>query len=166
MKKRLAVLLFVVALLPVLAQGQTFTAALSGANEVPPADPDGTGTAFIIISGTTVFYTITVQNIGPPTMQHIHVGAAGVNGPIVINLPGSFVGGVLSGTTTTDLATAAAIAANPAGYYVNVHNDEFPGGAIRGQLAVGANVPATSTVTLLLLAAAVAIAGALVLRRM
>jgi hypothetical protein len=164
--KRAAILLFVVALLPVLAQGQTFTANLAGANEVPPADPDGSGTAFIVISGTTVFYTITVQNITQPFMQHIHVGPAGVNGPIVVDLPGTFVGGVLSGSTTTDLATASAIIANPSGFYVNVHTNDFPGGAVRGQLVVGANVPTVSREMMLLLAAAMAVAGTLLLRKM
>lgn len=147
------------------AYAQTFVANMTGAQEVPPADPDGTGTATIWIVGTTVHYQITVANIDPPTMQHIHQGAAGVNGPIVVNLPGVWVGNTLTGTTTTDSATAAAIIANPAGFYVNVHNGPFSGGAIRGQLGLAGVIPTASTIGLIVLGMAIALGALLVLRR-
>src|SRR5688500_3545151 len=137
------------------AQAQTFVANLTGAQEVPPADPDGTGTATIIIAGTTVNYTITVNNITPPIAQHIHVGAAGVNGPIVVNLPGTWVGNTLVGVTTTTPAQAAAIIANPSGFYVNVHTNDFPGGAVRGQLALSQTAVPTLSVWMLAAMAAV-----------
>jgi hypothetical protein len=152
-------------LLASTASGQAFTANLSGAQEVPPADPDGTGTATILISGTTVNYTIVVNNITPPIAQHIHVGAAGVNGPIVVNLPGTWVGNTLVGTTTTSPATAAAILANPAGHYVNVHTNDFPGGAVRGQLArLEAAIPALSGWGITALALALAVAAIIALK--
>lgn len=157
--------LVVFLLLSASASGQSFVATLSGANEVPPADPDGTGTASITFVGTTVNYTIIVNNITPPIMQHIHVGAAGVNGPIVINLPGTWVGNTLVGSTTSDLATINAIIANPAGYYVNVHTNDFPGGAVRGQLAaVDVSTPTMSPGMLALLAVSL-VAGALIVLR-
>lgn len=159
----LALVLFV--LFAATASAQTFVANLTGAQEVPPADPDGTGTATVRIVGTTVNYQITVANIDPPTAQHIHSGAAGVNGPIVVDLPGTWVGNTLTGTTTTDAATAAAIIANPAAFYVNVHNGPFPGGAIRGQLALASVIPTTSTWGLILLGIALATAAVLVVRR-
>lgn len=171
--KRLALVLFLVALAAPVAFAQTtLTATLSGANEVPPADPDGTGSATITFSGTTLTYTITANNIDAPTAQHIHTGAAGVNGPIVVNLPGVWVGAgqgpwTLAGTTTTTLAIANAIQSNPAGHYVNVHNTPFPGGAIRGQLALsGTAVPSASTWGLFALAAMLAVAGLLIVRRL
>ena len=151
------------------ASAQIYTAALLGTNEVQAGDPDGFGSASIQISGTQVNYLIVVTNIVPPTMQHIHVGAAGVNGPVVINLPGPWVGNTLQGTTTTSDAQASAILANPAGFYVNVHNAEFPGGAVRGQMfRSGDNtlsVPSTSTVGMLALAVVLMFAGVLALRR-
>jgi CHRD domain len=147
------------------ASAQTFHAILRGANEVPPADPDGSGTAVISISGTTVFYDITVANIDAPIAQHIHVGPAGVNGPIVVNLPGAFVDGRLVGSTTTDAVTASAILANPGGYYVNVHTNAFPGGAVRGQLSATVGGSALSTAGLIALLATMAIAGMFALRK-
>ena len=173
MKRFALILLLTVALGPA-AFAQTsanFIATLSGANEVPPADPDGTGTANITIAGTTVTYTITANLIDAPTAQHIHVGAAGVNGPIVVNLPGVWAGAgqgpwTLSGTTTTDAATANAIVSNPAGHYVNVHNAPFPGGAIRGQLGPAPAIPTASTLGLIALATMLAMVGLVVARRL
>lgn len=168
--KRFALVLLFLALVAPAAFAQSFVANLSGANEVPPADPDGNGTAYVTISGTTVIYSITANLIAAPTAQHIHSGVAGVNGPIVVNLPGTWVGAgdgpwTLSGTTTTDAATAASILANPAAFYVNVHNAPFPGGAIRGQLAAVARIPTTSTIGLFVLGAMLALGGLLIVRR-
>lgn len=113
------------------AGGQPFHTVLSGANEVPPADPDGTGTATITINRGEgqVCWSITAENIGPFTGAHIHRAPAGANGPVVVPLS--------LGTgcdDDVDRELAKDIAKNPENYYVNVHTTEFPGGAIRGQL--------------------------------
>lgn len=163
-------LLVLLLLFATVASAQTFEANLSGASEVPgPGDPDGTGFATITIVGTTVNYTITVNNITlPPSGQHIHVGAAGVSGPILVNLPGTWVGNTLVGSTTAAPATIAAIVANPGGHYVNVHTTDFPAGAVRGQLAAAAPapaIPAASTLGLLAMAVILAVAGAFLVRR-
>lgn len=171
MKRLALVLLFVVAAAPAVYAQNQFVANLSGLNEVPPADLDGNGTALVTITGTTVSYEIVVNNISAPTAQHIHIGPAGVNGPIVVNLPGTWTGSgngpwTLVGNTTTDLATASSIIATPSGFYVNVHNADFPGGAVRGQLAAfTGNIPTVSTMGIFALIAAMAIAGLLVMRR-
>ncbi|HEY3052982.1 MAG TPA: CHRD domain-containing protein [Thermoanaerobaculia bacterium] len=159
--------LAIVFLLPVSAFAQTLQATLSGANQVPPADPDATGTATILVSGTTLTYTITTQNLTlPPLDQHIHQGAAGVNGPIFIPLPGTWVGGNFSGTTTASAADIAAVVANPSGFYVNVHTTDFPGGSIRGQLQqISPTIPTLSYANLLMLAAVLAVAGLLAIRK-
>ncbi len=81
---------------------------------------------------------------GTPTAAHIHSGAAGANGPIVI-IP--FTATFPSGHHRQPAASAPIRAVvqqiidNPANFYVNVHTTDFPGGAIRGQLSVGA-IPA------------------------
>jgi CHRD domain len=114
-----------------------FTAALSGANEVPPADPDGSAKATVRIQGTQVCFTVSWNKVAPLTAGHIHAGAAGVNGPVRVLFFGSALPGTLTlahGCATTDAATTAAIVANPAAFYVNLHNAQFPGGAVRGQL--------------------------------
>ncbi len=109
-----------------------FAAGLLGSNEVGAADPEGTGSATVSVdTGTNqICWDIKVTGIGAVAADHIHKGAAGVNGPVVVSFNGA-----LAGCATADPALAADIAANPAGYYVNVHTAEFTGGAIRGQLA-------------------------------
>jgi hypothetical protein len=116
---------------------------LSGVAEVPgPGDVDGTGSSTITIAGTTLSWTITVANIDPPTAAHIHRGTVDASGPVVHDLLGNggpFVddgmgGLVASGELTLTAEQAAALAASPGAYYVNVHNPAFPAGAVRGNL--------------------------------
>jgi len=130
---------------------RTFVANLSGsASAVPPSDPDGAGTASFTFNvktpgGTTVgsadvCWDLTYSNIdGTPTLAHIHAGAAGVNGPIVV-LPNntSFPNlGPNSASGCGDMIAtdAEAIMASPQNFYINVHTALFPAGAIRGQLS-------------------------------
>jgi hypothetical protein len=126
------------------AQVSTYVANLTGANETPvPADPDGVGFAVITFDqgAGTITFTAYAQSIAAPTASHIHRGAAGVTGPVIIPFNQPFVNGVSSGTLTgISAAFLSEIVANPPGYYFNIHNADFPGGAIRGQLR-----PAPST---------------------
>jgi len=137
MKRPKLLFLAILLLLPGMAAAQTYSAALvGGMAEVPPGDPDGTGLSVVTISGNTVQFFIGVTKIAAPTVSHIHRGPAGVAGPIVIGFTIAFAAGSTSGSVTvTDQALLDEIRGNPAGFYVNVHNAEFPGGAIRGQLA-------------------------------
>jgi len=122
-----------------LAQGgKPLHADLSGANEVPLAgDPNGTGRAVIRVNPGqgTVCYDITVENVDPVLAAHIHIGAVGIPGAIVVPLPPS--GGAISGCQDVDRNLAKAIMKDPEAYYVNVHNAPFPLGAARGQLEKG-----------------------------
>jgi len=123
---------------PVADGGRKFTTTLSGANEVPPADPDGSGTASVTVNvgQQRVCWDIDVNNIAAPTRGHIHKAPAGSNGAIVVgffeaanvDLNGCTATGSLGRELLTDIIQ------HPSDYYVNVHNAEFPGGAIRGQL--------------------------------
>lgn len=108
---------------------------LSGGQETAPADADGHGFFTYSIDGTTFCWTLSWQDIETPTAAHVHVGPRHVAGPIVIALDVDGVPGPdRSGCTTISADLAAAIGANPSGYYANVHTVDFPEGAIRGQL--------------------------------
>jgi hypothetical protein len=136
-----------------------FTVQLRAQNEVPPvsnAESNAAGTATItfnvprdsagnITGGGNA--TFEVQMNGFPAgsvaqMAHIHPGAAGVNGGILVDTgltPGTSVAltngtGSFSRTNTLSQANATDITANPAGFYLNVHSGLNPTGAIRGQL--------------------------------
>lgn len=115
---------------------QGMTASLTGAQEVPgPGDPDGSGTAEITIVDATdnICYDLNVRNIAPASAAHIHRGAPGEEGPPVVTLEAPTDGGA-EGCLSAPGALADEIEANPVAFYVNVHNAEFPNGAVRGQL--------------------------------
>jgi hypothetical protein len=118
--------------------GTLLTATLTGATEVPgPGDPDGSGTAtFRMIRGSAVIcFQLSVHNIMlPATAAHIHQGAAGIAGAIVVPLTAPGAAGTASGCVNSTRTIVGAILDNPAGYYANVHTTDYPNGAIRGQL--------------------------------
>ena len=118
-----------------LAAETTLTADLVGGAET---DEDGTGTATIVLDpdAGTACWTFSVENVDPITVSHIHEGAAGTDGGPVVDLDlDGFEGSSEGCNDAAGADTLQAIIDNPAGYYVNVHNEAFPGGAIRGQLA-------------------------------
>ena len=123
-------------------------ARLNGANEFPgPGDPDGRGLALVETGRTRVCFALGWTGIAPPIFAHIHEGAAGVAGPVVVLF---FDVPELAGAPTAALPDTIAAAAgcvgdqdpallrdirrHPADYYANVHNLDFVPGAIRGQL--------------------------------
>ena len=116
--------------------GRKLMTSLNGAMEVPgPGDTDGTGkfSATVNPGQTKVCYTLSVAKIDKPTMAHVHRGAAGVAGPPVITLK-TPTAGRSSACAMVTRALAKELLANPEGFYVNVHNAAYPGGAVRGQL--------------------------------
>jgi hypothetical protein len=127
-----------------------YAAALLGANEVAAGDPDGFGGATVMIDNlsNTVSWNIMAMDIVAITAAHIHAASAGVNGPVIIDFAGATSG------TVVDLDAASITPASAANFYVNVHNADFPGGAIRGQLmfvkTVSPPVPEPETYALLL----------------
>lgn len=119
------------------AAGGTLTATMSGAAEKPKAaDPDGTGTASFKVdpAKSQVCYDLQVSGIGPATMAHIHKAPTTAAGPVVIPLKAPGADGKSAACATADPAVVKDILKNPGAYYVNVHDAEFPAGAIRGQL--------------------------------
>ena len=116
--------------------GRPLTTTLTGAAEVPgPGDTDGTGTASITLNHGQgeVCYELTVDKIAAANAAHIHSGAVDKAGPPVVNLTPP-TNGSSKGCTALDKDKIQDIIQNPANYYVNVHNAEFPDGAVRGQL--------------------------------
>jgi hypothetical protein len=124
-------------------------ANMNGTQEIDPetgeneaGDTDGTGKARITLrpNNDQVCYRVSWRNIGSPNMAHIHAGERGTNGGIVVTLfmqesplPGS-INAVEGCANDVPDSTSDEIRDNPRDFYVNVHNADFPGGAIRGQL--------------------------------
>jgi CHRD domain len=120
------------------AATQSFTAVLSGANEVSGGTAGLTGTATLTVNTTTgVVCARVTSNVTGAVAIHIHKGASGANGAVVVPLDVKSINGASICKTATP-AVAAAIAANAAGYYVNIHTPAAPGGALRGQLVASA----------------------------
>jgi hypothetical protein len=82
-----------------------------------------------------VCYELTVSGIAPAIAAHIHVGPPGIAGPVLVPLAPPSSGSVSACATGVDAELIKAIAKNPGDYYVNVHNADFPAGAVRGQLS-------------------------------
>ena len=114
----------------------SFTARMTGSTEIPgPGDDDGIGTAIVEIDGMTLNYTIQADRIQNPDAGHIHRGSALSSGEIFIDLQADFTNGTAQGSVTLDQDTRDALLENPENFYINLHNAEFPDGAIRGQLS-------------------------------
>jgi hypothetical protein len=114
-------------------------AVLTGAEEVPgPGLADATGGAELTFEAGKVCYVLNVAMGEKPTMAHIHKGAKGASGDVVVNLAPTFELGEAThdanGCADADQAVLDSILAAPDGFYVNVHTAEHPAGAVRGQL--------------------------------
>ena len=111
------------------------TTALTGEEEVPgPGDPDGSGSAVIVpVSPDTVCFVLTASGIDPATDAHIHEAPPGEAGPIVLPLTPP-TNGASGGCSEAEPALVGDLQQRPSDFYVNVHNEPFPEGAIRGQL--------------------------------
>ena len=111
----------------------SYFSVLLGSNQVPVAgDPDGFGQALVSIDNVanSVSWTILANNVLLPLSgAHIHSGAAGTNGPVIVDFSSSFSGDSL---VDPDLASITPLTAS--NFYINIHNAVYPAGAIRGQL--------------------------------
>ena len=122
----------------------SFSVTMLGVSEQPdPADADGKGTAtFHLRQGEgQVCYTMSVSGIGTATGAHIHKGNSDVSGPVYVPLTTPSASGSSSGCAkVSSRLIVSDILKNRSSYYVNVHNAEFPGGAIRSQLQRPTNI--------------------------
>lgn len=120
------------------------TFSLSGDAEVAAGDPDATGAGWLWVESLCV--AVRVQDLTSPAVgAHVHAGEQGEDGPIAATLetPAPTTGDGLSVGCLTDDdvhdGTAgdlrAALSEDPSGFYVNVHSEDHPDGAVRGQVA-------------------------------
>ena len=118
------------------AGGRAFTIALTGEAESPAGDPVATGTATVRLRAGQgqLCYQVAAENLPQAVAMHIHRGAAGVAGPVVVPLATPGADGTARGCAPASRPLVAAMLASPATYYLNIHTAEFQGGAIRGQL--------------------------------
>lgn len=114
----------------------TLSASLDGRAVVGGGDEDGTGTALLRldVDMTRLCYELQVTDIANPTAAHIHRAPAGRDGPPVITLSAP-TGGASTGCVDVDASLLDELRRDPSAFYVNVHNPDFPDGAIRGQLS-------------------------------
>lgn len=122
---------------------------LDGGQEVPgPGDPDGSGQFQFKVKGHTLCYKLSVRDIRPPTSAHIHIAPKGEAGPVVVTLKTPPENGSVSdciraqkkqnpenAATVLTFWELKGIKEDLFLFYTNVHNQEFPAGAVRGQLS-------------------------------
>lgn len=115
-----------------------FSAALSGDQEVPPIETDasGVGTFFLNDAKDSLCVSLTVTGLsGPVTGAHIHTGAVGENGPVLINFDGNISGNRIQAVVTGDDLTPESLKMMLDGeLYFNIHTEMHPAGEIRGQI--------------------------------
>jgi len=134
------------------AQVVTLTTTMNGGEETPVLNTGMVGTAEVSvdIAEREVAVTLNVFNVPTATTAgHIHVGAAGIAGPVVLNFPAAVVGRTGDFSMTFRLGERDFVARPAQGIntlndvlqaivngnaYVNIHTTQNPGGEIRGQL--------------------------------
>lgn len=144
-----------------LADTTTYTATLSGANEVPANASAGTGSAMFSLTGDLLTINVSFAGISAPAAAgHIHCCApVGTNAAVVVPFEGFPASTFGTYSSTVDLSTfalgggvteAQLIAGLNSGLaYANIHDANFPAGEIRGQIAETSAVPEPGTLVLL-----------------
>jgi CHRD domain len=132
---------------------EVFEAVLSGQSEVPVRASAGNGRVQFVSDGSTITYSVEMDDLSNLTQGHIHLAAAGVNGPVRVFLY-PFVTSTSSGPATsfsdkqviakgvitqTNILAGVTMAQlleamRNGGAYANFHTTQFPGGEIRGQI--------------------------------
>jgi len=127
-------------------QAQTsFVSFLNGAQEAPTprvTPAFGNGTVMLNAERTQITINLTFQGLlAPITVAHIHDGAFGVSGPVILDIrslmtlsPDLTAGSILNATLNVTQAQANVLLAGNG--YFNIHTSVYPGGEIRGQINV------------------------------
>ena len=142
MRRLIAVLLFGAVILGasagvLLAHEVELKARMNGEKSQPgDGDPQGTGVAKISISEEEeqACFTVRFSGIGKPFAAHIHKGLPGEAGDAVVTLWEKKKSSPAKGCVAVRSGLAEKIQNNPKRYYVNLHTEGYPDGAIRGQL--------------------------------
>ncbi|TLV02482.1 CHRD domain-containing protein [Dyadobacter luticola] len=117
--------------LPAIQKVET---TLSGANEVPANNTQASGKFSGTFDPTTKLLKFSLTYTGlVPTAGHIHTGAAGTNGPVTIPFLSVATSPIVYEVALTDAQVTALQTGN---LYTNLHTPMYPGGEIRGQLAI------------------------------
>jgi hypothetical protein len=113
----------------------TYTVHMTGSQEIPTGSPKGKGTFRyqLVTKSGLLCYSLKWSGIGTPFAAHVHKGARGTDGPVVIPLSTS-APVAQSGCVKVKKSLLLAIKKKRNNYYVNVHTKKYQGGAIRGQL--------------------------------
>ncbi len=123
---------------------QVLQADLAGSNEVPARATAATGVTGFTIEGSTVYFSLQVNNINAVLFAHIHSGSATVNGPVRVFLYRGPTTGAVDGILSSGSFAAADVTGisfdqllnemRAGTAYVNVHSPTYPGGEVRGQI--------------------------------
>ena len=138
---------------------QSFSAALSGSEEVPPTESNSTGTAKFQVTENNdnesqVSYWVNITGIKEVNAAHIHNGTTGENGDIVatlsngksaegddrppqIGFSGNITSNELQGPLEDKEVSDLVSLMSDGNAYANVHTEKYPDGAIRGQISSG-----------------------------
>ena len=126
---------------------KAYVSAMSPANESPPKTTTGTGITTFVDNGSQIDWTMSLTGMTGVFASHIHLGAAGVPGPVIFNLfvPNgtntSTLNGVVGSGTITNANNvnisldSLRVLFNNGNAYVNVHTTANPGGEIRAQIS-------------------------------
>ena len=115
-----------------MMSGSSVNLSLSGAQEVPPVSVPGSGSgSFTIGADGSVTGSVTTTGV-QGTMAHIHIGARGTNGPVIVPL--TKAGDTYTAPAGAKLNDAQMQAFKAGNLYVNVHTDRNKGGEVRAQL--------------------------------
>jgi hypothetical protein len=132
--------------------GWDYAVFMTWEEEVPPGQPDAEGGALLAVdvaaNSVTVmaFYEEVNGPFGAAPGFHIHQGVRGTNGPIVVTLAtgaqlqagdGFWWTTVNVPRTGPNAFDVSNLLTNPTAYYLNLHSNAYPAGAIRGQLPDG-----------------------------
>jgi hypothetical protein len=153
----------------------TYTVNMTGQKEVTAAGVPNQGDLDALVTGSLTLnngtgtgttgsasFNLTLSNLDfPVTGYHIHTGVSTTTGGILIDFQGQTPfetirngGNTFVGTVNNlNAAAISSVQANPAGFYFNIHNSAFPGGAVRDQ------VPEPASVAMLLLGSGLLAAG-------
>ena len=116
------------------AEARTLALTLTGDVEAPGPGSAGTAEATLTYDGNELCVEGTTTGVGPIIGGHIHGAPAGQSGDIVIDLGiTTAADGPFEGCATVG-AEGGVVVEDPTNYYLNLHTEEFPAGAVRAQL--------------------------------